>query len=96
MRTYDTSFTIAPGDPNVTQAYRYVRHATSKLADSVNFLPIVHATGGYAYQDRRPIPFTAWDEDNNNQQLDVGFLENNAVGGREDGKYDPPTASIRY
>ena len=90
--TYDTSYTIAPGDPNVTQAYRYVRHATSALADP-SFLPIVNATGGYAYQDRRPIPFTAWDEDNNNQQLDIGFLENNAVGGLEDGKYDPPTAA---
>jgi hypothetical protein len=90
--TYDTSYTIAPGDPNVTQAYRYVRHATSALADP-SFLPIVNATGGYAYQDRRPVPFTAWDEDNNNQQLDIGFLENNAGGGREDGKYDPPTAA---
>jgi hypothetical protein len=39
------------------------------------------------------VPFTAWDEDNNNQQLDIGFLENNAGGGREDGKYDPPTAA---
>jgi hypothetical protein len=32
-----------------------------------------------------------FDEDNNNQRLDVGFLENNAGGGTPDGKYDPPT-----
>jgi hypothetical protein len=47
-----------------------------------SFLPIVNAGAGYAYQDRRPVPFAVFDEDNNNQRLDVGFLENNAVGGR--------------
>ena len=36
-------------------------------------------------------PFAVFDEDNNNQRLDVGFLENNAGGGKPDGKYDPPT-----
>jgi hypothetical protein len=90
----DTSFNIVdPTDVNVSQAYRFVRHATSKLADSVNFLPIVNATAGYAYQDRRPVPLAVFDEDNNNQRLDVGFLENNAIGGKEDGKYDPPTTT---
>ena len=70
----DTSFNIVdPTDVNVSQAYRFVRHATSKLADSVNFLPIVNATAGYAYQDRRPVPLAVFDEDNNNQRLDVGF-----------------------
>ena len=39
------------------------------------------------------VPFAVFDEENNNQRLDVGFLENNAVGGLEDGKYDPPSTS---
>ncbi|MGA9406577.1 MAG: T9SS type A sorting domain-containing protein, partial [Bacteroidota bacterium] len=89
----DTTFNIVnPASPNVSMAYRFVRHASSPLADP-SFLPIVNTApaGGYDYQDRRPVPFAVFDEDNNNQQLDVGFLENNAVGGREDGKYDPPT-----
>lgn len=91
--TVDSSFNIVnPSDPNVSLAYRFVRHANSVLADP-SFLPIVNATLGYAYQDRRPVPFVALDEDNNNQQLDVGFLENNAAGGRENGKYDPPSTS---
>ena len=62
------------------------------LADP-SFLPIINATAGYAYQDRRPVPFAVFDEENNNQRLDVGFLENNAVGGKEDGKYDPPSTN---
>jgi len=89
--TIDTNFNIVnSSDPNVSMAYRFVRHASSALADP-SFLPIVNATVGYAYQDRRPVPFAVFDEENNNQRLDVGFLENNAVGGKEDGKYDPPS-----
>ena len=89
----DTAFNIAnPADPNVSMAYRFVINADSALADP-SFMPIIHATAGYAYQDRRPVPFAVFDENNNNQRLDVGFLENNAVGGKEDGKYDPPTSS---
>ncbi|MGA9406203.1 MAG: FlgD immunoglobulin-like domain containing protein [Bacteroidota bacterium] len=91
--TIDTGFNIVNlNDPNVSMAYRFVRHATSPLGDP-SFLPIVNATAGYAYQDRRPVPFAVFDEENNNQQLDVGFLENNAVGGKEDGKYDPPSTN---
>jgi len=91
--TIDANYNIVnPNDPNVSLAYRFVRHATSALAD-LSFLPIVNATAGYAYQDRRPVPFAVFDEENNNQRLDVGFLENNAVGGREDGKYDPPSSN---
>jgi len=91
--TVDSAFNIVnPADPNVSMAYRFVRHASSALADP-SFLPIVNSTAGYAYQDRRPVPFAVFDEENNNQQLDVGFLENNAVGGREDGKYDPPSTN---
>jgi hypothetical protein len=89
----DTAFNVInPADQNVSMAYRFVGHADSALAD-LSFLPIVHATAGYAYQDRRPVPFAVFDENNNNQRLDVGFLENNTIGGREDGKYDPPTSS---
>lgn len=90
----DSAYTIkTPSDPNVSMAYRYLRHASSAAADPL-FVPfIVNPTAGYAYQDRRAVPFAVYDEDNNNQRLDVGFLENNVVGGRVDGKYDPPTAS---
>ncbi len=90
--TIDANYNITtPNDPNASMAYRYLRHASSAPADP-SFLPfIVHPTAGYAYQDRRQVPFSAFDEDNNNQQLDVGFLENNVVGGRVDGKYDPPS-----
>jgi hypothetical protein len=89
----DTAFNIVnPADLNVSMAYRFVEHADSALADP-SFFPIAHATAGYAYQDRRPVPFAVFDGNNNYQRLDVGFLENNAVGGREDGKYDPPTTS---
>ena len=88
--TVDENFNIVnPSDPNVSMAYRFVRHGTFALADT-SFLPIVKATAGYAYQDRRAVPFAAFDEENGNQRLDVGFLENNAVGGLEDGKDDPP------
>jgi hypothetical protein len=82
---------IDPTDPNVSSAYRYLRKANAAPADPL-FAPfIVNPGPGYAYQDRRPAPFAAYDVDNNNQRLDVGFLENNVVGGRVDGKYDPPS-----
>jgi len=90
----DSNFNILnPGDPNVSMAYRFVRQASSPLADST-FLPVVNPGPGYAFQDRRGVPLAAFDEDNNMQQLDVGFLENNATGGKEDGKYDPPSSSL--
>lgn len=92
--TIDANYNITnASDPNASMAYRYLRHATAAPADP-SFVPfIVNASPGYAYQDRRPVPFSAYDEDNNNQQLDVGFLENNIVGGLVDGKYDPPSSS---
>jgi hypothetical protein len=91
--TVDSAFKIVnPADPNVSMAYRFVRHASSALADP-SFLPIVNANAGYAFQDRRPVPLAVFDEENGNQRLDLGFLENNAVGGLEDGKYDPPSTS---
>ncbi|HEY9166114.1 MAG TPA: T9SS type A sorting domain-containing protein [Candidatus Kryptonia bacterium] len=95
--TTDASANIANlSDPNVSQAYRYLRHASAAAVDPA-FAPfIINPVPGYPYQDRRPVPFAAFDEDNNNQRLDVGFLENNAAGGTVDGKYDPPlyTAGI--
>jgi hypothetical protein len=88
----DTAFNIIdPTDANVSQAYRFLRHATSAFPfpDSAHMDP--NPGAGYHYQDRRPVPLAVFDEDNNNQRLDVGFLENNAGGGTPDGKYDPPT-----
>ncbi|HTY12002.1 MAG TPA: T9SS type A sorting domain-containing protein [Bacteroidota bacterium] len=92
--TIDTAFNITdPTDPNVSQAYRFLRHSTSAFPfpDSATVDP--HPGAGYAYQGRSAVPLAAFDEDNNNQRLDVGFLENNAGGGTPDGKYDPPSTS---
>jgi hypothetical protein len=90
----DTAYNIVnSSDPNVSSAYRYLRHASSAAQDP-SFVPfIINPTAGYAYQDRRSVPFAAYDEDNNNKRLDVGFLENNVAGGRVDGKYDPPSSN---
>jgi hypothetical protein len=90
---YNPVIPFTSTDPNVSMAYRFLRRASSPPADS-SFAPfIVKPSGGYAYQDRRPVPFAAYDEDNNMQRLDVGFLENNVSGGRVDGKYDPPSSN---
>jgi hypothetical protein len=92
--TIDSNFNIVnPNDSNVSMAYRYLRHSTSAFGfpDSASLDP--NPGPGYAFQDRRPVPFAAFDEDNNNQRLDVGFFENNAGGGTPDGKYDPPSTS---
>ena len=77
----DTSFNIVnPADPNVSMAYRYLRHSTLPFLfpDSATVDP--HPGAGYHYQDRRPVPFAVFDEENNNQRLDVGFMENNSGG----------------
>lgn len=92
--TTDSLGNIAnPSDGNITTAYRYLRHASSSPAEP-SFSPfIVNPGAGYAYQDRRPVPIAAYDEENNNQRLDIGFLENNVTGGMVDGKYWPPLYS---
>ncbi|HEY9165854.1 MAG TPA: FlgD immunoglobulin-like domain containing protein [Candidatus Kryptonia bacterium] len=82
-----------PSDSNVTMAYRYLRHADLGSADP-SFTPfIINQNPGYAYQDRRPIPIAAYDEENSNQRLELGFLENNVLGGLVDAKYWPPLYS---
>ncbi len=90
--TIDTNFNIVnPADPNVSMAYRYLRHSTLAFPfpDSATNDP--NPGAGYHLQDRRPVPLAAFDEDNNMQRLDVGFMETNSAGGIPDGKYDPPT-----
>ena len=43
---------------------------------------------------RKSIPFAAYDvESNPPRRLSIGFLENNVVGGRVDGKYNPPSSN---
>lgn len=86
---------VAPADANFSRAYRWLRHASSKVADPT-FAPwIINATAGYAYQDfNYAVPFSAWDESTTPPtRLAVGFMENNDAGAAVDGRYWPPTAS---
>lgn len=89
--TADANGDIADlSDPNVTMAYRYLRSATAAPAKP-EFAPfIVKANAGYAFQDRRPVPFKVVDLETG-KRLNVGFLENNRAVGRVDGKWWPPT-----
>ncbi len=82
---------LNPNDTNVTMAYRYVRQASNPAAEPSFASSIIKKGAGYAYQDRRPIPVAAYDEENNGQRLNLGFLENNVSAGLVDGKYWPPT-----
>jgi hypothetical protein len=78
-------------------AYRYLRRATS-AAYKPEWVPfIINKVAGYAYQDKREVPFTVWDVDVAHgtpaagRQLNVGFLENNdaAGDGNVDGQWMP-------
>ena len=86
------SFTFDPNDPNVSYAYRYGRSFTAPPAQA-KFAPymIDVTNGGYRFQDfTQSVPLSAWNVDvNPPQRLAVGFLENNQVNGRVDGKYFP-------
>jgi len=91
----DTGGTVLnPADPNVSFAYRYLRHAEQPPA-LPQFAPfIVNPTAGYAYQDYiKNLYWSAYDmETNPPRRLSIGHIENNVVGGRVNGKYDPPTS----
>jgi hypothetical protein len=77
-------------DPNVSMAYRYMRRA-SLAAAQPEFAPfIVNPGAGYAYQDMRLVCFAAYDvEAVPERRLNVGFNENNAVGGLVNGVWMP-------
>ncbi len=81
----------------VSQAYRFLRHASSAAAQ-VSFAPfIVNTVGSYPYQDRRPIPIAAYEWDiatqTKGKRLDIGFFENNIATGAVDGLYFPPLST---
>ncbi len=86
------SFAFDPNDVNVSYAYRYGRAFTSPPAQP-GFVPfMIDVTlGGYRYQDfAQSVPLSAWNVDvNPPQRLAVGYLENNQVDGRVDGKWFP-------
>jgi hypothetical protein len=80
-----------PADTNYSRGYRYLRASTSAAADP-SFAPwIINKVPGYSYQDYNySVPFSAWDMDVNPPvRLAVGMMENNAVGGKVDGRYWP-------
>jgi len=81
---------IDPNDPNASMAYRYMRRASSPAADPAFAPYIVNPAAGYAYQDMRLVCFAAYDmEANPPRRLNVGFNENNAVGGLVNGVWMP-------
>ncbi len=85
-----------PTDTNFSRAYRYLRAATSAVAQP-SFAPwIINRTGGYAYQDYdHSVPFSAWDMDVEPPvRLAVGHLENNVVAGLVDGRYWPGSMTV--
>lgn len=92
----DTSGNLLdPNDPDASFAYRYLRLASSSAARP-SFVPFIKNPGtGYAYQGyEKSIPFAAYDLDASPpRRLMVGHLENNAAGGRVDGKYWPPSSA---
>ncbi len=82
---------VDANEPDLSYGYRYLRSAASPPAQP-EFAPfIVNPTGGYAYQDyTRSLPLAVYNVDTSPPvRLMVGYLENNASGGRVDGKYWP-------
>ncbi len=79
-------------DPNVSFAYRYLRHAGSPPAQPLFASFIVNPGAGYAFQDyKKSMPMAAYDINvSPPRRLMVGFLENNVTNGLVDGKYWPP------
>lgn len=86
------TFDQSGADSNVSYGYRYGRGFTAAPANPA-FIPYIvdDVNGGYRFQDfTRSVPLSAWNVDvSPPQRLAVGFLENNAVDGRVDGKYFP-------
>lgn len=80
-------------DPNISYAYRYLRMCNNPPAkpEFANF--IVRTSASYDFQDfKRNFPFAAYDtETNPARRLAVGYLENNVVNGKVNGKYWPPS-----
>ncbi|MDZ7260546.1 MAG: T9SS type A sorting domain-containing protein [candidate division KSB1 bacterium] len=85
-----TGSPLDPNDPNISMAYRYMRRANAAPAKP-EFAPfIINPSGGYPYQDMRPIIVSAWDiESSPPRRLAVAFLENNVAEGKVDGKWFP-------
>ena len=78
-------------DDNISYGYRYLRGSVADPFDST-FAPwIINKGPGLPYQDfNRSVPFSAWDmETTPPTRLAVGMMENNAVGGKVDGRYWP-------
>ncbi len=81
----------APVDDNFSRGYRYLKGSDVDPFDPT-FAPwIVNKSPGLPYQDFNfSVPFSAWDmETNPPTRLSVGMMENNAVGGKVDGRYWP-------
>ena len=91
------TFDQTGADTNVSYAYRYGRGFTSAPAQP-EFAPFMIdvTNGGYRFQDfTQSVPLSAWNMDvSPPQRLAVGYLENNAVDGRLDGKYFPGSFTI--
>lgn len=80
-----------PNQPNVSYAYRHGRGFGGAPARP-EFAPYIINTGGsYSYQDfTKSVPLAVYDVDANPpRRLAVAFLENNAVDGKVDGRYNP-------
>ncbi|MCG3120845.1 MAG: hypothetical protein ALAOOOJD_03740 [bacterium] len=80
-----------PNQPNVSYAYRHGRGFAGAPAKP-EFAPfIINKGGSYSYQDfTKSVPLAVYDVDANPpRRLAVAFLENNASGGKVDGRYNP-------
>lgn len=81
---------LDPNDPNASMAYRYMRRAAAATADPTFEPFIINKTSGYPYQDMRLVCFSAYDmESTPPRRLNVGFNENNVVGGLVNGVWMP-------
>ncbi|MGE5499186.1 MAG: hypothetical protein ACM3Q2_13980, partial [Syntrophothermus sp.] len=80
-------------DPNISYAYRYLRMCSNPPARPEFTNYIVNTSASYDFQDfKRNFPFAAYDtEANPARRLAVGYLENNVVNGKVNGKYWPPS-----
>ncbi|MGE5430342.1 MAG: T9SS type A sorting domain-containing protein, partial [Syntrophomonadaceae bacterium] len=95
----DTTGIVNPNDPNVSYAYRYLRLPDQAPAkpEFAQFIIKPGQPGEYTYQDfKKNFPFAAYDIEDplNPRRLAVGYLENNASGGKVDGKYWPPSLGV--
>jgi hypothetical protein len=93
MADTDLQGAFNPDDPNVSDAYRYLRRAQDPPAKP-EFAPFITNPTNYGYQAfGKSVPLSAWDiYANPPRRLALGFLENNVAGGTVDGKYWPPAS----